>query len=113
MGTYNVLNTIIKCKRCKYLLNVKVQFKFGDTWLYEYQLGDKINWGGNDKGEPNLAKVKAYGILSSGKCPNCGFTNEEEYDIFIENDSIRSIAPLSNISDYNADEEGNYYVYDQ
>lgn len=42
-------------------------FKYGDSWQHHYVLGDKLNWGGNDVGEPGhkLVVVVGYETMSS------------------------------------------------
>jgi hypothetical protein len=110
MGAYNILIAKVQCQNCHCLYKGKVQFKFGDTWQLEYKIGDKIKWGGNDIGRPDLSKVKAYGIIESSVCPNCGYNNNDEYDIYIEDNIIMNVSPLSDIKDYNFDEDGNFSV---
>jgi hypothetical protein len=58
-----------------------------------------------------LPKVKAYGIIESTICPCCGYYNGEEYDVYIEKDVIKNVSSLSDIQDYNYDEDGNFFVY--
>lgn len=111
MGAYNTLTTDICCQNCHRMYNAKVQFKFGDTWQFEYKVGDKIVRGGNDIGMKDLPKVKVYGVVEAAACPYCGYFNEEEYDINIEKDVIKSVTPMSNLQDYNNDEDGNFFVY--
>jgi hypothetical protein len=111
MGAYNSLIVDIKYNNCNRLYKVKVQFKFGDAWQFEYLVGDRIAWGGNDIGQQDLPMVKVYGVVESTICPYCGYFNEEEYDINIEKDVIKNVIPISNLQDYNYDEDGNFFVY--
>ena len=111
MGAYNTLLTDIQCQNCHRFYKARVQFKFGDTWQFEYKVGDKIAWGGNDIGKPGLPKVKAYGVVESTACPYCGYSNEEEFDVNIEKDVIKNVTPLSSLQDYNYDEDGNFFAY--
>jgi len=114
MSAFNILITELQCSNCKAFFKGRIQFKFGDTWQVEYKIGDKIMWGGNDIGKPGLKGVKVYGILESNHCPSCNYEIlQNEYDIFIENDVIKKIELLSDISDYLADEEGNYRIYEE
>ncbi len=64
MGAYNVLKVNEQCLNCGASIMLDIQFKFGDTWQYNYLLGEKIRWGGADIGIPNLDKVKVYGITA-------------------------------------------------
>ncbi|WP_460687918.1 hypothetical protein [Niabella aquatica] len=75
-----------------------------------YKIGDTIQWGGNDIGEPHLTEVKVYGILDSDECPLCKKDNaHNEYDIFIFNDIIKDVRLMSNIEDY-FEGDGNYKI---
>jgi len=107
MGAYNILKTEIQCVHCKNTFCGDIQFKFGDTWQNIYIIGDKIGWGGADIGQPGYRKVKVYGILEQQECPICGLPLE--YDIIVEKDIIKYIAPLASLEDYNS-EDGNYRV---
>jgi len=101
MGAFNVLITESVCTNCGVKSPARIQFKYGSTWQFKYRIGDTISWGGNDYGNPNLKKVKAYGIVESTTCPSCSEDKiPEEYDIFIENNIITGIAPMENINDY-------------
>lgn len=109
MGSYNILFTEVTCPNCGAKFKVQIQYKYGNTWQLHYKVGDTITWGGNDKGRPGLTKVKVYGIAESITCSDCGKNSiPEEYDVFINNDVITSIAPMNNIDDYIA--AGKSYV---
>jgi len=103
MGLFNILNADVKCSNCDSQYRTKLQFKFGDTWQFEYNLGDTIKWGGNDKGIPNQPQVKVYGIVESRDCPLCGFVNAEEYEIVIQQNRIVSISILQDKTNYNSE----------
>jgi hypothetical protein len=82
----------------------------------EYRLGDTLAWGYNEIGVPLLPRVKAYGMIENSECPKCGVTlepyQEDEYDVFIENDVLISVAPMAAYEDYLVDPktEGDYKV---
>lgn len=109
MGAFNTLITDITCCNCKSIFNLKLQFKFGDTWQLEYRIGDHIKWGGNNIGEPNLPKVIVYGIAESSTCLTCGYTHSDEYDFLIKNDYIVQINPTKNLNRY-FEHEGCYFI---
>lgn len=102
MGAYNILKINITCKNCDTLFMVNIQFKFGDTWQYEYFLGEKIKWEGADIGVPGFDKVKVYGICELDRCIACGYSLVREYDIIIEKDIIKYITPLISLDDYDS-----------
>lgn len=109
MGMYNILKTEVQCAHCKNFFRGSIQFKFGDTWLYEYSIGDTIKWGGLDIGSSGYDRVQVYGILEEDKCLICGLEVEYEYDIIVEKNIIKCVIPLSNLDDYNST-DGNYHV---
>ena len=98
MGAFNVVTTPRRCPKCERLVQVRIQFKFGDTWQYEYQVGDRLRWGGNDIGKPGYRKVVIDGIAEG--CPTCGFDEEWNFYIFLENDIIQTVEPASNRYDF-------------
>ena len=38
MGTFNILKTEIACANCNCSFEVKIQFKYGDTWQHPLKL---------------------------------------------------------------------------
>lgn len=110
MSAYNILKTEINCFNCQRKYPIAVQFKFGDTWQHTYKMGDLIKWGGNDIGKPNLQQVKVFGIAESSVCPNCGFINKNEFDIFVNNNVLIKLKELEDISIYYNEPNNNYYV---
>ena len=108
MGSFNVLTTTVKCSNCKNIYQGRIQFRYGNTWQIEYRIGDKLEWGGNQIGNPNEKKVKAYGILESELCPACGKVNKNnEFDILVENSVLVNVTIMQN---YDYEGEGNYMV---
>jgi hypothetical protein len=53
MSSFNILITQVVCPNCGAKQQVRIQFKFGNTWQLQYKLGDKISWGGNDAHLPS------------------------------------------------------------
>ncbi|WP_346320605.1 hypothetical protein [Chitinophaga sp. YIM B06452] len=108
MGAFNILEAMVVCINCGHTYEGRIQYKFGNTFQYHYKIGDKIRWGGNDKGIPGLARVRAYGIVET-ICPNCLEDTENLYDVIIEKDVITGINKMVDMSDYlEGDSEGNY-----
>ncbi len=101
MGTFNVLKIQNICSICSIRSEIRIQFSFGDTWQFEYEIGDTIRWGGYDIGKPNLPKVKVYGILETEKCFNCNSPYIiDEFDILVQFDVIMEVQKMANFSDY-------------
>ena len=102
MGTFNTLHTNIICENCGRQYPTRIQFSYGNTWLLDYKIGDKITWGGNDTGIPDLPKVKAYGSVESTLCPFCNYESpNDQYDVIIEHDVIKSVQVAESLDDYN------------
>jgi Immunity protein 44 len=74
---------------------------FGATRQLQYKIGDKIMWGFNEIGKPDLTKVKVYGVLGDDLCPICNNKNQnEEFDIYIEKDIITAINKIENSKEF-------------
>lgn len=110
MGAYNHLKIALECENCKKKFLGKLQFKVGDLWLYEYNIGDVIVF------EKTLnyvlgEEIVAYGVLENALCPFCGHPVHEEYDIHIRNCEILAYNKMEDYTPYlNADYEGRYFV---
>lgn len=96
MGAFNTLTTELQCQNCTMGFDARIQFKFGDKWQYEYLIGDKIKWGGNDEGIHDLKNVKVYGILENDVCTTCGHKNPEVFDIYLSHDVIKEVRAMPN-----------------
>lgn len=97
MGLYSTLVADVRCTNCKQKHKRELQFNFGNVRLLTYQIGDQIQWGGNDEGKPNLSKVQAQ--AHPDECPNCGF-NDDYFEILIEKDVIKDVHWLEDLSSY-------------
>ena len=101
MGAYNRLHTPFTCPDCNQQFAGILQFKYGHTWQLNYHLEDTLQWGGNDIGSPDFKKVRVYGIMEVETCPLChSFILQEDYDILVENNTLKSITPLASMKDY-------------
>jgi hypothetical protein len=94
MSAYNtvVLAAEEECPRCRSLIRRRVQFKYGDTWQYDYAVGDRISWGGNDVGKP-AGLVMALGYPE--ECPVCGFDIGGVFDVILRAGVIEDVVPGS------------------
>jgi hypothetical protein len=94
IGAFNtlVLPEPEQCPRCGSLIRRRVQFKYGDTWQYDYVMGDRIRWGGNDIGE-RAPRVKVLAYLED--CPVCGYKFDGVCDVYSRDDVIEAAAPGS------------------
>ncbi|CAM3962012.1 hypothetical protein MUGA111182_19500 [Mucilaginibacter galii] len=110
MGTFNILQTKINCPDCNSTFKVEIQFKYGDTWQYIFEIGDELRWGGNDIGNSTIKNVIVYGITSMNICPNCNAITYDEFDLFIVDNKIHSIRPMKSFQNYLTDSDGNFYI---
>lgn len=85
MGAFNTLIANTTCPVCGTNANFELQFKFGNTWQYQYEIGERLRWGGNDIGTPGYKQVLVEAI--GGPCPHCG-TGYIDFDIVVQSDVI-------------------------
>lgn len=90
MGVYNVVLVPEACAACGAAIERRVQFKWGDTWLREYRIGEPLAWGGNDVGDPGLRRVVVEAAAED--CPRCGAEGPEG-DVVIERDVVTEWRP--------------------
>ncbi len=90
MGAFNTLRAKADCPNCRAPVDVVVQFKYGDTWQIEYQLGEEIQWGGNDVGDPNARLVAVDGVVE-GPCSHCGAEAEWNVYVYIRDDRLERV----------------------
>lgn len=88
MSAFNRLHAQVRCPSCGNTPEQVIQFKFGDVWQHDYQLGDVLRWGGNDIGRPELAKVIVSG--SGEECPVC-HARGEDYVVVVESDVLAAV----------------------
>ena len=98
MGAYNLVKLRRVCPSCGTEAEHRFQFKYGDTWLHEYQIGDQLQWGRNDIGRSGAKKVVVDAVAES--CPVCRFEDEKDYEIWLERDKITALKPASGEHDF-------------
>lgn len=87
---------------------VRVQFKFGDTWQHEYQIGDRLKWGGNDTGPKSAKYVVVDGCGEEPLPPGVG----ENFEVHIRNGIIEKVVPATGKFDFTSTEEA-YVVIEE
>ena len=90
MSAFNTVRAQAECSSCHEVVEQRIQFKYGDCWQHEYDLGDRLDWGGNDVGKPGARRVKVHG--SSEQCPNCQYLGID-YTVAIDHDIISAVGP--------------------
>lgn len=101
MGAFNTLRCSRRCHSCGQDVELRLQFKYGDTWQYEYAIGDMLRWGGNDTGVPNAARVVLDAV--SEPCPSCGFS--DDFEVFVEYNELKYIQRSTGSFDFVAAQE--------
>jgi ribosomal protein S27AE len=96
MGAFNRLTIKLPCPNCRAEVILAIQFKYGDTWQRDYDLGETLCWGGNDIGTPGRQRVVVDGVGEA--CPKCGSSGH--FDVFIERDVIVRAEPRSGRFDF-------------
>lgn len=104
MSAYNTLIVNSTCNNCNEETQLRIQFRFGDTWDYEYRINDEIKWGGNDVGRKEVRKVVLDGV--SEPCKRCIMA--VNYLIFIEKNTIKSFEV--NVGQFDFDLSDDYYL---
>jgi hypothetical protein len=104
MGLFNSIYEDLVGPSCGTTSKVEIQFRFGNTRLNAYQIGDTIKWSRSDVGQPHLSKVAALGTTHcpNDKCRHGEYPNPDwNVAVLIRDDVIVSI-----------DQEAQRYVFD-
>lgn len=112
MGAYNLLHIDVPCKNCKKHFDARLQFKCGDTWQYDYHVGDKLQVTFQDR-EIIGYDIVAYGIIENAACPFCGFLNQDEYSIYIDDCKITRIDEAIDITPFLDSNDGRFFLRDK
>jgi rRNA maturation protein Nop10 len=95
MGVFNTIHLNTQCPHCGEHVELRIQFKYGGRYDYHYRVGDALRWDVNVVGAPGQ-QVVALGMAE--ECPPCG--QNPEFDIYISDDRIESVDPLSGRYNY-------------
>ena len=99
MGAFNMVKTQATCPACGQIVEIAVQFKYGDTWQHTYKISQPLRWGGNDVGKPGKAWVVVDGVAET-PCPHCGFDDEWNFYVFLVEDRIVRVEPATGEYDF-------------
>ena len=108
--THNMLEVATTCPSCTRKIQAMVNFQYGGSIEKEYQLGEAIEWGCFDIGEPGHRNVVLHGV--GLECPICGFEELGNFEIHMEDDKFVSAKPLSKVFDFSSTEESFIVVED-
>jgi hypothetical protein len=101
MSAFNVVVTNIPCPRCAQTVQLRVQFKYGARYGFNYREGDTLKWGMNDHGHPGRARVVLRGY--GERCPKCGVSGEL-FEIWLAHDLIERV--VANSGRFQVDYDG-------
>lgn len=90
MSAFNTVSVQTVCPVCRAETVFEVQFKYGDTWQYQYKIGDDIRWDGNDYGKKSSGIVRVEGI--GRPCPNCA-AKYVSFIVTVIDNKIASVEP--------------------
>jgi hypothetical protein len=88
MAAFNSLFALVQCPGCGEVAQREVQFRYGDVWQHSYWLGSRLEWGGNQVGDPGWDAAAVPGWLSS--CEKCG--NEGDLNVVVIDSRIVGIS---------------------
>jgi hypothetical protein len=92
MGAFNRVHIPWRDPQTNEVLNLKIQFKYGDAWQYDYNVGDVLAWGGNDIGERSAKRVVVDGVLEDYEVhPNV----PEDFEVHIVEGRIDKVIPAT------------------
>jgi predicted RNA-binding Zn-ribbon protein involved in translation (DUF1610 family) len=86
-----------ECPNCNSMINRTVQFAYGNTRLVNYEVGQTLQWGGNDVGERGHVRVRVSGHAEP--CPRCGHLPDTLYEVLIEEDRLVSVRRRGKINE--------------
>ncbi|MFD4640318.1 hypothetical protein ACFWN2_23590 [Lentzea sp. NPDC058436] len=107
MGMYNILllDQVEGCPQCGLGKTRYVQFGFGALALKEYRVGDDLEWGSLDRGEPGLRHVAVFG--TGLNCVDCDYGCDDDFRIDVKSDVIVSAVVDDGTLDYLS--QGHHY----
>lgn len=102
MGLFNTVRLLCYNPQSDQHVDIKVQFKYGETWQYEYEVGAILKWGGTslDVGNKDFKCVVADGALDSfsGELEALGVP--EDFEVYIVNGKIEKVIPATGQFDF-------------
>lgn len=110
MSAFNTVLVPVICHTIGQVVELPIQFRYGNVWQYIYRLGDELRWGGNEVGDQEARKVVISGVAES--CPACGYgkslDDTVEYEIWVQDNKVVCALPAT--GRYNFFEAGEYYI---
>lgn len=87
MGFFNTIKINTECPKCRNNVLLTIQFKYGEDWMHNYSINDKIVWG-----QKNIGKMVRECVLVSGISEECPICNEcSDFVVEIINNVIKRV----------------------
>jgi hypothetical protein len=86
MGVFNTLHATVACPGCKRRASRAIQFKFGDSRMREFKIGDVIGWDVNVRGR------RWHGVTLTSGLGACGVCEKDSVEFVIELHGDRLVA---------------------
>ncbi|MBK9261555.1 MAG: hypothetical protein IPM54_17335 [Polyangiaceae bacterium] len=99
MGAFNTVRGQAICPKCDKPVEVVGQFKYGNVRQVEYQLGDVLQWGGNQTGSPGISHVVVDAVAET-TCPICGYSDEWDLYVHIRRDQLIGLETATGEHDF-------------
>ncbi len=97
MSAFNTVSYKLTNPETGESMNVKLQFKYGDTWQHDYKIGDVLKWGGNHIGHKNAKRVVVDACLDG---PSPFPSAAEDYEVHVVNGRIARVVPSTGRFDF-------------
>ena len=108
MGVYNTLHATVACPNCKRRETRAIQFKYGDSRMREFKIGQSIGWDVNVRGQPWSGVTLTSGIAGCGHCES----DFVDFIIELRGDEIVAVWPRTRKdAAYWPDLERNYAIH--
>ena len=91
MRAFNMVMVAWKDQMSGFTIDLRIQFKFCDTWQNYYRVGDQIEWGGNNIGPKNAEYVLVDGCVDGQASIGVG----EDFEVHIHANVIEKVADMA------------------
>jgi hypothetical protein len=110
MGVFNTLHATVACPTCGQDAKRDIQFKYGDSGMNQFVLGESIGWDVNVRGRPWAGVTLTSGI-AAGPCAGCA-TDLLDFVIELHGDKLVAVWPRSEADEpYWPDLDRNYAIH--
>ncbi|MCE9522933.1 MAG: hypothetical protein K8S25_10945 [Alphaproteobacteria bacterium] len=109
MGFFNTLHAVVPCSKCGQSAKRDIQFKYGDSRMNEFEVGQFVGWNVNVRGQPWAGVALTAG--TAGQCATCN-ADFLDYIIELRGDKLVAVWPRTEADDpYWNDLDNNYAIH--